>query len=109
MSQRLTPKQIKTLEMLAGGISTTDIVIKLKLRRETMARWRKIPEYMYEYEKLMDEMRYGLRNKITETINTSIERITFEASGPWGDPKRIEALLNIIKTLEKRYDNVQNS
>jgi hypothetical protein len=107
MSHRLTPKQLKALSMLAGGISTIDIAIELKLRRETMARWRKIPEFMYEYEKLMDEVRYGFRNKITEAINTSIERIAFEAGGSYGDPKRIEALLNVIKTLEKRCDNQQ--
>ena len=106
MSHRLTPKQLRTLEMLASGFSTTDIAIELKLRRETMARWRKIPEFMYEYEKLMDEMRYGFRNKITEAINTSIENLAFEAGRPYGEPKRIEALLNIIKTLEKRCDNV---
>lgn len=66
--------------MLASGISTTDIAIDLKLRRETMVRWRKIPEFMYEYEKLMDEVRFGLRNKITEAINTSIERIIYEGN-----------------------------
>ncbi len=107
MSHRLTPKQRRALNMLAGGSSTTDIAIDLKLRRETLARWRKIPEFMYEYEKLMDEVRLGFRNKITEAINTSIERIAFEAGGPHGDPKRMEVLLKIIKTLEKSDDNVQ--
>lgn len=105
MSRRLTPKQLRALDMLAGGIPTTDIAVDLKLRRETLARWRKIPEFMYEYEKLMDEVRLGFRNKITEAINTSIERIAYEAGNSYGDPKRMEVLLKIIKTLEKSSDN----
>lgn len=101
MSHRLTSKQLKALAMLASGVSQLQIANSLKMRRETFTRWQKIPEFMYEYEKLMDEVRLGLRNKTTEAINTCLERITYEAGGTFGDPKRLETLLKIIKTLEK--------
>lgn len=101
MSRRLTSKQLKVLDMLASGISTIQISRELKLRRETMTRWRKIPEFVYEYEKLMDEVRHNLKNKMTEVMNAAITRMTYEASDYSSDPKRIEALLKVIKTLEK--------
>jgi hypothetical protein len=87
--------------MLASGKSAIQIAYELKMRRETMARWQKIPEFMYEYEKLMDEIRHSFKYKMTEVMNATITRMTYEASDSHGDPKRIEALLKIIKTLEK--------
>ncbi|MEQ1706525.1 MAG: hypothetical protein ABL867_11230 [Rickettsiales bacterium] len=42
------------------------------MRRETMARWQKIPEFMYEYEKLMDEIRHSFKHKMTEVMNATI-------------------------------------
>lgn len=101
MTYRLTSKQLKVLSMLASGKSTIQIAFELKLRRETMARWWKIPEFMYEYEKLMDEVRHSFKNKITEAMNAAITRITYETGDFSSDPKRIEALLKMIKTLEK--------
>ncbi len=88
--------------MLASGISPLQIANSLKMRRETFARWQKIPEFMYEYEKLMDEVRLGLRNKVTMAINASLERITYEVGDSSGNPKRLEAFLKIIEALENK-------
>jgi hypothetical protein len=107
MSHKLTPKQLKVLAKLASGISTIQIAKDLKLRRETITRWRQIPEFMQEYDRLMGEVRLGLKNKITEVMNATLERISHEVGGGFSDPQRIDAFLNILKTMEKSCDNAQ--
>jgi len=107
MTHRLTPKQINALHMLASGKSTIQISSELKMRRETFARWRKIPEFMYEYDNLMNEVRHGFNNKITEVMNAAITRMVDVAGGYDSDPKHIEALLKLITTLQNDREKMR--
>jgi hypothetical protein len=101
MSHKLTPKQLKALSMLASGMSTVQIAREIKLRRETISRWRQIPEFTHEYDRLMDEVGFALKSKVTRVMDAAIKKITYEVESSYGDPKRIRALLHVIKTLEK--------
>ena len=49
----------------------------------------------------MDEVRFALKSKVTGVMDAAIKRITYEVESSYGEPKRIRALLHVIKTLEK--------
>ena len=101
MSQKLTSKQQKAIYLLARGDTIIAAAKALNMRRETLSRWRKIPEFIVEYEKLMVETRASLSHQITSLLEISITDVKQEIKQYNGDPKRIQALLNMIKTLEK--------
>jgi hypothetical protein len=46
MSHKLTAKQIKAIYLLAAVHPIILIARELKMRREMLSRWRKIPEFM---------------------------------------------------------------
>jgi hypothetical protein len=101
MSRKLKVKQIKALHLLAQGDSCIAISRRLKLRAETLSRWRKIPEFILEYEKLMNEMRLNMKDQITNLMNSSITVAKRELYAEKCDAKRLQIALNMIKTLEK--------
>jgi KaiC/GvpD/RAD55 family RecA-like ATPase len=101
MSHKLTAKQIKAIHFLVRGDSTSTISIYLKLRRETLSRWRQIPEFIMEYERVLAEAKARLQTSIEDILDTSMIALKQEINRYESDPKRIQTLLNVIKALEK--------
>lgn len=105
MSYKFNKKQLQALSMMASGISSVEISNMLKLRRGTIANWQQIPEFIQEYNRLMEEVRLGFKNKIAGAINTTIESVIYQVGNKVSEPKRIDALINVLKTLDKSFDN----
>lgn len=101
MSHKLTAKQIQSVRYMVQGETTQEISRLMKLRRETLTRWKQIPEYMQEYHKVLTETKARLQINIEDVFQQSLRAMKLELSRYESDPKRIEALLTVIKTLEK--------
>ena len=99
MSQKLTQKQLNAISMLVEGSSVGLVALSLKLRRETVSRWQRIPEFKEEYTRLTNEMRLSIKDQITDLFMVTIKELRSSATSTDSDPRRIQALLNIIKTL----------
>ena len=94
--------------MMANGDSRSSIASKLKMREETISRWRKIPEFMQEYERLINETRNGFKNRLTILVAKSIDEINKGINNSFYDDKRLKTALNVIKSLEKSTEPTNN-
>lgn len=64
MSQKVTvsgmkvsQKQVRAMHLLARGHSVTDVAGRLKLRRETLSRWKKRTEFNAKLAEIMEQQR----------------------------------------------------
>lgn len=99
--ERLTTKQLEAVQLLASGKSATTIAHLLDLRRETLSRWRKIPAFAAEYERLMEGMRAEMAPCLTQLVHRSIAALYNEIDGSGKcDHARVRAAINVLKLLK---------
>ncbi len=101
MQHKLTAKQLQAVHLLVSGDSIFQITNSLKLRRETLWKWKRIPEFIMEYEKVLAETKAKLQTSIEDVFQESLQEMKRELKRYDNDPKRLEVLLNVIKSLEK--------
>lgn len=101
MQHKLTSKQIQAVHLLVRGDSVFQITHSLKLRRETLWKWKRIPEFKGEYQRVLTETRAELQTTIEDVFQEALQEMKRELKRYDNDPKRLETLLNVIKTLEK--------
>ncbi|MEQ1704493.1 MAG: phBC6A51 family helix-turn-helix protein [Rickettsiales bacterium] len=101
MQHKLTSKQIQAIHFLVHGDSVFLISQNLKIRRETLWKWKRFPEFKEEYERVLAETKAEMQTSLEEVFQESLRAMKRELKRYESDPKRIETLLNVIKTLEK--------
>jgi len=99
MSHKLTAKQVKALHLLAGGATAVEVAQILKMRRETLSRWKKIPEFAQKLEQVMTQIRDGMQHRLTGLADASISALKAELGRYQSDPKRIQTALNVLRLL----------
>lgn len=105
MSHKLTPKQKKATLYLAQGHTAIDIAGWLRLRRETISRWRNIPEFNQEIERCVMEARASVQQQYAILSDIAISAIRSELKSGKSDTKRIAAALNVLKAFKNNYLN----
>jgi hypothetical protein len=100
MSHKLTSKQTRAIYMLAAGATASEIANALMIRRETLLRWRKKEPFADKLSVVMREMEQGLHNRLTALMDTSITALKKELGSSYGDPKRVQTALNVLKLFE---------
>lgn len=100
MSRKLKIKQIKALELLIKGDSCISIARQLKLRPETLSHWRKLPEFIQEYERLIEDVKFNIRNQLTLFSEDTIRATRSELYNKEGNPKRLQIMLNLLQSLK---------
>lgn len=108
MSQKVTPKQLKALHMLMRGISATEVAQKLKLRRETISRWKNLPEFSQKFESLIEESQREMRHRMLSLIDTSITTLLADVKSIYGEHNRTQTALNVIKMVGFDVKEVAN-
>ena len=96
---RLTAKQLQAARWLAGGNESKDIARWLKIRRETVSRWKRLPKFQAAYDQIIEakkkaaeedkraliktreEMRTNLTHQITNLVDTAVFRLEVELNG----------------------------
>ena len=107
MSHKLTAKQIKALYLLASGQPIISIAKQLKLRRETLSRWLKIHEFIVEYERIIQEIFFDLRNQIAALMESAIKAIKSDVNSYNNVPKCIQSVPKRNQNARKRYGKVE--
>jgi len=99
MQHKLTSKQIKSIHLLAHGMSVVQVSKGMKLRRETIWRWKNTPEYNNEFDRVMDNIRADLRHRILHLVEGSINTVSYAMESAYCDPGRLRVALNVLKLL----------
>jgi len=100
MSHKLTPKQIKAIYLLAAGATTIEAGKALKLRRETLSRWKQIPDFVMEFDKVMEEQRESMNHRLTHLAGDSIDTVSKEIKSGEYAWRRLETALNMLKLFD---------
>jgi hypothetical protein len=99
MSHKLTSKQIKAIYLLVQGHSAIEVANRLRMRRETLSCWKKIPEFNLEFERVMTEIRDDMRHRLTHLVDRSISTVSYGMASDYCDPRRLRAALSVLKLL----------
>jgi uncharacterized protein YjcR len=68
-----TPKQKLAAQMVVEGFTLRDISKKLKIRHETITRWKKLPAFQAEYDKAIEDERKAAEERKKERIKSHEE------------------------------------
>lgn len=99
MSQKLTSKQYKAAIMLATGCTQQGVADRLKLRRETISRWKQKPEFNTTIQQIVRESCGGIEQRLRSLADDSITCIKAELGRHETDAKAIDAALKVLKML----------
>ncbi len=99
MSRKLKPKQKKAAWMLSQGLSARYVAATIKVRPETLSRWKRLPEFKLEIEKFMQEERNESRHKLACLADASISAIWSELHDNSSGSKRLRAALNVLNLV----------
>ncbi|MDE3060440.1 MAG: hypothetical protein KGJ06_05465 [Pseudomonadota bacterium] len=99
ISHKLSPKQVKSIHLLARGLTAVEVARRLRLRRETLSRWKKIPEFAALFEKVMTEQRDSMKHRLTQLIDASITTMTESVKLEHCTPNRFQAAFSVLKLL----------
>jgi len=80
MSQELTAKQRKALYLLAEGYALSTVARRVKVRRETLSRWRQLPEFQEESNQLIASLQSRLGYRMTELGETVLNRFILDVN-----------------------------
>ena len=98
MSQKLTSKQLHAAWLLARGSSQTLIARELKVRRETIARWKQLPEFQEEYERMIAAARVGLEQRLAGIFSGCLDTLSDELYD-YRQEKRAQFAISTLKLL----------
>lgn len=99
MQRTLTLRQINAARLLAWGKKPTEVIHALKLRRETLWRWRQFPEFQKEMQSIMDEEAEEMHFHLRHLAQASLAAVWTEINDNSDDSKRVETALSVIKLL----------
>ncbi len=99
MSHKLTPKQNRALYLLAQGKTAIDVAATLKLRRETLSRWKKIPEFNEAFERIMEVQREGLKHQLTNLITNAIDTVNLGVNDDLCSQRCLKSALSLLKLI----------
>ena len=99
MSTKLNENQLLAIPLIAQGVSGKDIANKLNVAKETISRWKKIPEFQAEVNKLLKEYREETQHKLRSLVNTALEVIKDELDDKNSD-QRITIALKILQNMK---------
>jgi hypothetical protein len=95
----LTARQQLAAQMLAEGIALKDIAKELKVRRETVSRWRKRPAFQKQYDHIIEENKKMYIKARAEMRENLQHEVTYLMS---------EALRTLNRQLNHTYDNLSD-
>lgn len=99
MSHKLTPKQVRAIYLLAGGATTIEVGRQLRMRRETLSRWKQLPWFNAEFERVMEQARGDFQHRLTHLVDQSITTMSYGLSSNFCESKRLSAALGVLKLL----------
>ena len=99
MSKNLNENQLLAIPLVAQGVSGRDIADKLNIAKETVSRWKKIPEFQAEVNVLLKEYRDETQHKLRSLINLALEVIREDLESI-NSEQRLANALKIIQNMK---------
>ena len=99
MSKNLNENQLLAIPLVAQGVSGKDIANKLNVAKETISRWKKLPEFQAEVNTLLKECRDETQHKLRSLVNTALEVVKEELENTNSD-QRITIALKILQNMK---------
>lgn len=105
MQQNVTSKQLKAIYMLIEGKTAGEIAAALRLRRQTLWRWKQLPHFQHKFRQLMHDTEEAMQRRLGRLMDDSIKAVS-AGLGYYGcNPKRVEVALKVIEKLGMGYEN----
>ena len=70
MSIKLNESQVMACNLLATGMKTSDILDKLKIRPETLSRWKQNKEFINKLKKTQEKILEAIINSQKHILNS---------------------------------------
>ena len=99
MSTKLNQNQLLAIPLVAQGVSGKDIASRLKVAKETISRWKKLPEFEAEVNQLLKECREETQHKLRSIVHQSLEIIKSELENDTST-LRINLALKILQNMK---------
>ena len=98
MQQELTDQQHQAIELFATGQKPRCIAETLNIRRETLWRWRQLPEFQQAYRERQQLRREETRDQIAEIVRLALASITRELADA-ENPKKYNPFKDALNVL----------
>ena len=102
MARKLKPIQYRAAQMIARGEPDDYITDKLKLRRNTLKRWRRVPEFYQAVQDVVEDMQLAAKYKLSALKATSVDALhsdIFWGRGTAAELKQKVELLDYCRNL----------
>jgi len=96
---KLRTRQINAARMVAWGRSEKDIEKLLDIDRKTLYRWKKIPEFTIECEKVGQQQYEEMCYRMQDIVMSSVEAIWSELQNRSKGSQRVQVAMNMLRLL----------
>ena len=99
MSTKLNETQHQAIVMLASGKPASAVATALDVRKETISRWRQLPEFQAEVNAIIEEVREAARNRLAAMVDKALEVIEADLQATDNAAQRSRAAFKILQLV----------
>ena len=99
MSTKLNQNQLLAIPLVAQGVSGKNVAKKIQVTEETVSRWKKLPEFQAEVNKLLKEYREETQHKLRSLTNIALEVVREDLENT-NSEQRLATALKIIQNMK---------
>ena len=96
---KLHTRQINAARMVAWGRSEKDIEKLLDVNPRTLYRWKKIPEFIMECDKVIERQYEEMCYRMQDIALSSVEAVWQELQNRSEGSHRVQVAMNMLKLL----------
>ncbi len=99
MSKKLNETQQIAIQLLASGKSCTAVAKELDVSKETVSRWKQLPEFRAGINILVEEAREAIRSKMIKLASNALEVIESDLQAQDDPARRSKAAYRILQLI----------
>lgn len=109
MSRKLKPKQRAAAYWVAAGESGVFIAQRLKLRAETLSRWKRLPEFEKEVQKITGQFEEQLTSRLSYGMTCAANALVRALNNHTEPELQVRTALNMLKLVIAEHDPAQKA
>lgn len=99
MSTKLNETQHQAIVMLASGKPANAVAAALDVRKETVSRWRQLPEFQAEVNAIIEDVRESARNRLAAMAEKALEVIEADLQATDDPARRMRTAFKILQLM----------
>lgn len=99
MSTKLNETQHQAIVMLASGKPASAVAAALDVRKETISRWKQLPEFQAEVNALIEDVRESTRNRLASMVEKALEAIEADLQATDNPAQRSRTAFRILQLV----------